>query len=116
MSVDDEEGKPFVGTVFMGHSGRGIKFTWNTVDNAGLYEFRLFHVQKGVVVLQGSTELNEVSLVIPQTGIFRFEVRAKLGVGTTSEQWSEWYSSDADFYSLKRFSAWPAPTGPPIVE
>jgi len=100
ITVTDSGGSgSFNGVVFLGYSGRTVNFDWIDVSGADGYEVRLKHLQKGVYMAHGSVVNSDVTLVIPQTGLFMFEVRAG-----SSGEWTDWYS---DGQSL--LSGWPAP-------
>lgn len=89
----------FTGVVFLGSSGRMVNFDWGDVFGADIYEVRLRHLQQGIYMAHGSVVDSNVSLVIPKTGLFMFEVRAGFG-----GEWTGWYS-DGQFL----LSGWPAP-------
>lgn len=91
----------FNGVVFLGSSGRTVNFDWLDVSGATVYEVRLRHLQQGIYMAHGSVVDSNVSLVIPKTGLFMFEVRAGSG-----GEWTGWYSD-----GLSVLSGWPAPPG-----
>lgn len=123
ISAEDLNGEASVGVIFMGYSGRSVTFNWIfSGGEADIYQFKLLHIQKDQVFSLGETTQNSVSIFIPRTGIYAFQIRAGRYVGTANETWTNWARSDDPTYGQHegapaslRFEGWIAPAGPPVI-
>jgi len=123
ITLADINSTKYEGIVFIGNSGRSISFDWPDISNAEIYQVRLNLIQTNTISAIGNTPNSQISIAIPKTGLFAFQVRGGRHVGQADEEWTPWYSSDqpgtmlVDGVTKKvLFSGWPAAVGPIVIE
>lgn len=131
LNVKDENANTtiFIGTTYLGDSGRKVNISWPVVIDAKSYRGRVIHIQKKQIIELGELEviktigkpLNEsfasCDIRIPSTGTYIIQIQAGRHIGDISEEWTEWFSTNNSDHmqdSPVQFMGWPGKVGPII--